>query len=197
MAQLTYTQDYTQQSTWLVRSDHPGALAAVPDAIVQTLGLGNDHLTCWALHPTEQDGYRHDAYLDERGELGLGAAVDVVEVLRPRQQNVVWVDRYHLIATNAPAATATRVLGLYTGGKGSVLLYVHDPSVGGTFAQYVTNVPHAGHIGWNAPHMAAQSRFGVYATDRAPMQIELVCAPAFAPQVQQALQQLAALTASW
>lgn len=197
MATLNWSQDSSRPGVWLVQANHPTALAAIPDALLQVLDLPHDQLAAWALHQSEQVGGRADAYGDERRELGPTALVNVVELLRPRQQNTVWIDRYHLVVASAPAAAASRLLGLYAGSTGSLLLYVCAPASPTTIPAFIAQAPHTGGIGWDDPILASQARFAVRYTERAPHQLQLVVAPVFAQQAQEALQKLAAIANQW
>ncbi|MCW2925683.1 MAG: hypothetical protein JWM98_3087, partial [Thermoleophilia bacterium] len=102
MAQLLVETDPYRPGRWTLRSDNPSVLAAVPDALVQVLDLGAEAMSGWALHPDEQAGGASAAYGDELREIGHGPLVHVVELARPWQHNVVWVDRYHLVVVAAP-----------------------------------------------------------------------------------------------
>lgn len=181
----------------VVRSEHPAALAAVPDALVQVLGLEQDVGSCWALHPSEQDGLRTAAYGEDRAELGMGAHVDVLELTRPRQRNVVWIDRYHLVGSFQPVAVASRLLGLYAGGPGSLLLYVHHPTVTATFQHVVGQAPYDGGATWDAATIVEQSRFAVRYDGRFPQQLRLTCNSTLRSHVAQALHALAGTVAPW
>lgn len=182
---------------WVVSSDHPAAVAAVPDSIVQLLNLSSDAASIWSLHPSEQTGSRLDAYPHERQELGPMSAFEVVELLRPRQPNVVWVDRYHLVA-HAPSATVvSRLLGLYAGSQGRVVAYVHHPSVAGVFRDAVARCPHDDGRDWDVNGIVEQSRFAIQYESQFPAQVRLACATPFRQQTAQALAQLAQTVASW
>lgn len=196
MAELNWEQSYSIPGHWTLRSNHPAALAAVPDALVQYGGLAADRLSCWALHPNEQTGGRFDAYLEERQELGPGAVVDVAETLRPRQQNVVWVDRHHLLATAAPAQAASRLLGLYVASKGSLVVYVHDPATSAPLATFLNSIPISGGNNWSDAHLVSNCRF-VVQYKGPTLQLQLVASPTFALTAGQALNQLRDVVAPW
>jgi len=142
MAQISFTPNARPTlSGWSISSSSPAALAAVPDAIIQRLGVTHDTLTLWALHPSEQDGLRDAAYHDERTELGMYAQCEIIEMARPHRPNVVWIDRFHLIATGAAATCASRIAGLYTGGQGILALWLHDGSVTMQLAEHARSMP--------------------------------------------------------
>lgn len=194
---LTYDRHPFDPGRFQVRSTSASALAAVPDALVQVLGLAGDMITMWGLHPTEQVATRDLAYENERSELGVGAVAEVVEVLRPRRQNVVWIDRLHLVASGAPAAAASRLLGLYVGSEGSLLLYVHHPASAYPLTERVRTVPHSGSQGWDDPAVVSQARFAVHFDGASPAELGLASAPAFAQRVPGVLDELARMTAGW
>lgn len=129
MAQLHVESDPFLPGRWSIRSDHPGALAAIPDAIVQVLGLDSDVLSAWAVHYDEQTEYAENAYANERREIGHGPHAEVIALPRAAQPHVVWIDRQHLLVGAAPAQLATRLLGLYVGSNGTITLAISDPSV--------------------------------------------------------------------
>lgn len=161
MAQLQIESDPFLPGRWTLRSDHPGALAAVPDAIVQVLGLDSDVLSAWAVHYDEQNEYAENAYANERREIGFGPSVEVVSLPRAPQPHVVWIDRQHLVVGNAPAALATRLLGLYAGSNGTITLAISDPSVAGqvhaTLRAMVDGGP-AAEEGWSSDPFVGLNR---------------------------------------
>mgnify|MGYP001450466077 CR=1 FL=1 len=124
MAQLNVETDPFHAGRWTLRSANPSVLAAIPDALVQVLDLGGEALAAWALHPDEQQGIRDAAYHDELREIGHGPIVEVRELVRPWQPNVVWVDRYHLLVVAAQPTLGSRLLGLYVGSKGRIVVGV-------------------------------------------------------------------------
>lgn len=197
MASLEITPELTQPGRWHVASDTPAAVAAVPDAVVQVLGFTTDVSACWALHASEQDGARDQAYVHERQELGPAATVEVLELLRPRQPNVVWVDRFHLLALGAPAAAASRLLGLYVDGEGQLVTYLYQPVSTPAVSEFISQAPHSGGSGWDDPSLVAQCRLVVRADKGRPNQVTLLTPHVLAQQVGQALQQLAAHVAHW
>ena len=180
-----------------VQSDNPAALAAVPDAIVQTLQLTTDSVSVWALHPSEQTGIANAAYQHERSELGSAASVAVRELARPHQRNVVWIDRYHLLARSTDPAVVSRLTGLYVGTQGHLVAYVHDASVNSTFDRIVDNLPNTSWHGWDEPNQIAQCRFAVLYNPAASNAIFVAPAHSFRPQVDTALRQLANVVAHW
>lgn len=194
---LEYARSPHDPGRFDLRSNHPGVLAAVPDAFVQVLGLAGDVLTLWATHPSEQVATRDTAYADERQELGHTGRIEVVETLRPRQHNVVWIDRFHLLATAAPATVASRVLGLYVGSGGSMLLYVHHPASTFQLEQVVAQVPHSGRGQWDSPGIVSLARIALYYDGNQPNSLQLACAPSLAGAAPSTLDQLARHTAGW
>lgn len=197
MAQLHVESDPFHAGRWTLRSDHPSVLAAVPDALVQVLELGSDALAAWALHPDEQAGIRDAAYHDELRELGHGAAVEVVELVRPWQQHVVWVDRYHLVVRAAPPAAGSRLLGLYVGSKGRLVLSVHHPSVAGIVQQLVAAMPADGGAAWEAADHVGSARFVLRYSPDEPDAVQLRAPQPMAHGVQEALGRLAGMVAGW
>lgn len=197
MAQLHLESDPFQPGRWLIRSSHPGALAAVPDAIVQVLQLEDEALAGWMLHPDEQAGIRDAAYHDELAEIGHGPLVEVMELARPWQQNVVWVDRYHLLVAAAPPRIATRLLGLYVGSKGQSVLAVHHPSVAALIQQEIAALPNEAGRTWERQEFVANSRFVVRSAPDLPQAVELRCPQPMAHGVQDALSRLSQMVAGW
>ncbi|MBC7644600.1 MAG: hypothetical protein H7123_05685 [Thermoleophilia bacterium] len=207
MAQITFTSNATPTlSGWSISSHSPAVLAAIPDAIVQRLGVAHDTLTLWACHPSEQDGLREAAYQDERTELGIYAQCEVIELARPHRPNTVWLDRFHLVATSAPASIASRVAGLYVGGDGSpvghpghnrLALWLHDPSVTMQLVDHARSMPLANGAGWDLDAVALSCRCSLLVDARRPGVVELRCPPMFAPAIGETLLQLSQLVASW
>ena len=193
-------------SGWTIASTNASALAAVPDAIVQRLGITHDALTLWAQHYSEQSGLRHEAYAEERDELGIGARCEVVELARPHRPNVVWLDRFHLVATSASATTASRIAGLYTsaehagqhGGSATRLtMWLHDPSVTSMVAAHAAAQPAIEGAGWDDDAIAMSCRCCMLVDARRPGTLELRCPPIFAAGIGEALTQLSQLVAPW
>jgi hypothetical protein len=198
VASLSWEIDpHSATGSLLVRSESPAVLAGIPDALVQTLPTAGDVATIWALHPSEQTGIRDVAYQHEREELGHGAAVDIVEMARPRERNVVWVDRYHLLARTNNLASVARVLGLYVGSGGQLVAYVHHASVSAAVDAAVLTFPHSGTAGWDDPILNSQCRFGLRLAPKAPNQIELTSGGPLRPQIDAGLRQYSALVAGW
>jgi len=197
MAQLQLETDPFLPGRWAIRSDNPSVLAAVPDALVQVLELGSEALAAWALHPDEQAGIRDAAYHDELRELGHGPLVEVVELVRPWQHNVVWVDRYHLVVRAAPSTVASRLLGLYVGSKGRMVLSVHHPSVAGIVQQEVAGMPNENGRDWDRGEHVGNARFVLrYDPDQRDV-VQVRCAQPMAAGVQDALGRLAHTVAAW
>lgn len=197
MAQLLLETDPFQPGRWTLRSDNPSVLAAVPDALVQVLELGADALAAWALHPDEQAGMRDAAYHDELHEIGIGPLVEVVELTRPWQQNVVWVDRYHLLVAAAPASIASRLLGLYVGSKGRMVLAVYHPSVAGIVQTKIASMPNDNARDWDTGDIVANVRFVLRYDPETPGALQLRCAQPMAHGIQDALGRLTMMVASW
>lgn len=129
MAQLSIESDPFLPGRWTLRADHPSALAAIPDALVQVLDLGGETLTVAACHYDEQQEHAEDAYANERQEIGFGPQVEVIALPRAPQPHVVWIDRQHLLVSSAQPPLGSRLLGLYVGSNGSMTLAVSHPSV--------------------------------------------------------------------
>jgi hypothetical protein len=197
MAQLQLEQDPFRAGRWTITSTDPRVLASVPDALVQSLGLGTDPLVAWGLHPDEQDGSRDAAYREELAEIGFGPLVQVVELPRPFRPNVVWVDRYHLLVAAAPATLGTRLLGLYVGSKGQLVVGVHDPSVSATVQQALVALPDQGTANWDSDHLVSQVRFLLRYAPSNPHAVELRAPQAFAQGAQTALLNLQQYVAAW
>lgn len=118
----------------LVVHGSPAALTTVPLRLARAIGEPSDLFAVHALHPSEQDVPSHLAYQEERSELGtapppLGPTVEVVELARPYQQNVVWIDRFHLLVMGAQLDRMDRLLGLYVTSEGQIRIFCHHPSV--------------------------------------------------------------------
>lgn len=206
MAHLVIESDPLAPGRWTVQSSHPGALAAVPDAIVQVTDGGADVLSARAVHYDEQGEFAENAYANERRELGHGPVAEVISLPRAPEPNKVWIDRQHLLVGAAPPKLATRLLGLYVGSNGSITLAVSDPSVAAqvhaTLRAQVEAPPDAV-ASWDADVFVSLNRFvvrygalslhGEKRTDvlqvRAPQQMAM--------NVQNALLQLQQLVAGW
>ena len=200
MAELRIEQDPAMPGAIIVRSAHAGALAATCDTLVEALGGPTDALAVWGLHPHEQDELREQAYLHERAELGHFAQVQVVELARPRERNVVWIDRYHLVATGAQPPVGTRILGLYAGGgqRGTrCALYVHDASVTGMVAPHLQAIAEGVGEGWDDPALLASVRFALLYSSRDPGAVHVRVAMHQVPATLEALHGLAGVVAHW
>jgi hypothetical protein len=197
MAQLLIQTDPIHPGRWALQSDNPSVLAAVPDALVQVLDLGGEVLGAWALHPDEQNGVRDAAYLDELRELGIQSVVEVRELVRPWQQNVVWVDRYHLLVAAAPPAVGSRLLGLYVGSKGRVVISLFHPSVAALVQAEYDAMPNENGRDWDRQQHVANARFAVRYDPEQPQVVQLRCAQPMAHAVQDALGRLAQTVAGW
>lgn len=182
---------------WTLSSDSPAALAAIPDALMQVLDLRGDALAAWALHPDEQDLTAETAYREERGELGYGPVVEVRELPRPRRHNVVWIDRYHLLVASAPAGVASRLLGLYVGSRGRLVLALHHPSVSGMVRQLFDAMPDDNAAAWDDVQLVSQSRLVLRYDPATPDAVQLRAPQPMAMPVQQALSRIAQSAAGW
>ncbi len=206
MAQLQVESDPFLPGRWTLRSDHPGVLAAIPDAIVQVLGLDGDVLSAWAVHYDEQNEYAENAYANERREIGYGPAVEVVSLPRAPQPHVVWIDRQHLVVGNAAPPLATRLLGLYAGSNGTITLAISDPSVAGQVHASLRSMVDGGRDGeegWTSDPFVGLTRFVVRYDalskhGEAPTNAVHVRAPQpMALAVQGAIGQLQQMVAGW
>lgn len=197
MAQLLVETDPFHAGRWNLRSDNPSVLAAVPDAIVQVLDLGAEALAAWALHPDEQAGIRDAAYHDELGEIGHGPIVQVVELARPWQQNVVWVDRFHLLVMAAPPTLGSRLLGLYVGSKGRIVLSVHHTSVAALVQAEVTAMPGGNGREWERSDHIANTRFALRYDPEQTDALQVRAPQPMAMGVHDALGRLVHTVAAW
>jgi len=197
MAQLAVETDPYRPGRWTLRSPNPSVLAAVPDALVQVMELGGEALAAWALHPDEQAGIRDAAYHDELREIGHGPLVQVVELVRPWQQNVVWVDRYHLVVAAAPPPIGSRLLGLYVGSQGRMVLSVHHPSVAAMVQAEIAAMPNDNGREWERDLHVANARFVVrYDPDHGGT-LQLRAPQSMALSVQDAISRLTQTVAAW
>ncbi|MEO6867357.1 MAG: hypothetical protein ABI200_04995 [Gaiellales bacterium] len=197
MAQILVETDPIQPGRWTLRSANPTVLAAIPDALVQVLELDTDALAAWMLHPDEQAGIRDAAYHDELREIGHGPIVEVMELTRPWQQNVVWVDRYHLLVAAAPPRIASRLLGLYAGSTGTIVLSVYHPSVAGIVQQEIAALPNESGREWDRSSHVGNARFVLRYSPQQPQAVELRCPQPMAHGVQDALGRLTQIVATW
>ncbi len=206
MAQLVIDADQFRPGRWTITSDHAGALAAVPDAIVQVTDGGADVLSARAVHYDEQRDHAEDAYSNERRELGIGPLVDVIALPRAPEPNKVWIDRQHLLVGAASPRLATRLLGLYAGSNGTITLAVSDPSVAAQVHATLraqVEAPVDTVAGWDSDQFISLTRFvvrydalslhGEARTD----QVHVRAPQPMALTVQGALAQLQQLVAGW
>lgn len=196
MAQLHVQPDLLVPGSWTVQSDHPGALAGISDAIVQTLGLQGEALAVWALHYDEQDQHAENAYARERQELGMHASAQVIVRPTPARSNVVYVDRLHLVGVAAPPSAGSRLAGLYVGTQGDLVMSVHHPSVTHQIGAALMRLPddadaRSGHA------LVGDSRFVVSIDRRHPTAVQVRAPQPMALSVQDALSRLATLVAAW
>lgn len=197
MSHLILDSDPIHPGQWTLQSSNPAVLAAVPDAIVQVLDLKNEVLAAWALHPDEQAGIRDAAYHDELAELGPQALVEVRELSRPWQPNVVWVDRYHLLVGSAPASVGSRLLGLYVGSKGRIVLSVFHPSVAALIGSEYDTMPSNRAHDWDQPMHVDNARFVIRFDPENLTSLRLRCSQPMAMRVQDALLRLAQTVTAW
>jgi hypothetical protein len=197
MAQLLVENDIYQAGRWTLRSDNPSVLAAIPDALVQVLELGGEALAAWALHPDEQQGIRDAAYHDELREIGIGPLIEVRELVRPWQPNVVWVDRYHLLVAAAPPSLGSRLLGLYVGSKGRIVMSVYHPSVSGMITGELDGMPNENGREWDRSLHVDNARFVLRYDPDQPGAVQLRCAQPMAMGVQDAIARLQQMVAGW
>lgn len=197
MAQLIVENDIYQPGRWTLRSDNPSVLAAIPDALVQVLELDGEALGAWALHPDEQAGLRDAAYRDELGEIGVGPLVEVRELVRPWQPNVVWVDRYHLLVAAAQPTLGSRLLGLYVGSKGRIVLSVYHPSVSGIVHGEFDGMPNENGREWDRQQHVDNARFVLRYDAAQAGAVQLRCAQPMAMGVQEAILRLQQMVAGW
>lgn len=202
MAQLLVETDQFLPGRWTIRSDNPSALAAVPDAIVQVLDLGGESLSATACHYDEQNEHAEDAYANERREVGYGPLVEVVNLPRAPQPNVVWIDRQHLVVGSAPPGLGSRLLGLYVGSNGSMTLATCHPSVAAQVTHFLREDVGRDEA-WERQDFVAMCRFVVRypalsVHGEAPTDLLHVRAPqAMALGVNDALGRLAMTVAGW
>ncbi|MCW2956075.1 MAG: hypothetical protein JWO69_944 [Thermoleophilia bacterium] len=196
MAQLQVQTDMLVPGSWTVRSDHPGALAGVSDAIVQSLGLSGEALGAWALHYDEQDMHAEDAYARERHELGMHANVQVVALPTPARAHTVYVDRLHLLAVAAPPDAGSRLAGLYVGTAGDLVLSVHHPSVTMNVGGVLSQLPHDRSL-QDGQRLVGDSRFVLHFHRDDPTAVQVRAPQPMALPVQDALGRLAGLVAGW
>lgn len=197
MAHLLIQTDPIHPGRWTLQSDNPSVLAAIPDALVQVLDLGDDVLGAWALHPDEQNGGRDAAYHDELHELGIQSVVEVRELARPWQQNVVWVDRYHLLVGAANPAVGSRLLGLYVGSKGRIVISMFHPSVTALVQSEYDTMPNENGRDWDRQQHIANARFALRYDPEQPNAVQMRCPQSMAHSVQGALGRLTQMVAGW
>lgn len=184
---LTVAADPLDPQRLVARSDDPRTLAQIADRLLRALSEPGDTLGGWALHPSEQDGGRESAYREERSLVPYTAIVEVIELARPRQRRVVWIDRYHLLVRGAPPEVGGPLSGLYVGGQGILCLYVHHPSAAHPVSDLVTRLPYSGHNQWDEPHTVAQCRYAMRIDAQEPSLVRIACTPLLTPRALQAL----------
>jgi hypothetical protein len=204
MAQLHVEPNMLVAGTWTVSSDHPGALAGISDAIVQTLGLQGEALGAWCLHYDEQDLHAEDAYARERGELGMYAQSQVVVLPSPHSAHTIYLDRLHLITIAAPPQAGSRLAGLYVGSPGrepraggDLVLSVHHPSVTTHVGGLLGRLPYGGASLRDGHELVPDSRFVLTYDRREPTSVLVRSPQPMALAVQDALGRLATLVAGW
>lgn len=197
MAHMLVETDPLVPGRWTLRCNNPSALAATCDALVQVLDLGGEALAGWALHNDEQAGMRDAAYIDELQELGPMAAAQVVELTRPWQPNVVWVDRYHLLIASAAPPMGSRLLGLYVGSPGRIVLSVHQPSMAAQVQAAIAALPESSGRGWDDPAHVALTRFVLRYDPEEPGAVKVRAPQPSALAVQDAITRLTQHVAAW
>lgn len=119
-----------------VSSPTAQALTTGLQRILESLQNTDAVLSVYALHPSEQDGTAQAAYANERLVTGpSGVVAGIVELPRPREKGVVWIDRYHLLVSGIPLRFGAQLFGLYVGSQGRMIAYVHSPEMLHPFAQ--------------------------------------------------------------
>lgn len=180
-----------------IEASHPAAAAVVVDTLVTAIAQPSDGVTGWALHPYEQDGMADQAYANERRELGDDAMVYVEELTRPRQHGVVWVDRYHLIASGCSARTAHRLCGLYVAGDGGqCVCLIHDPSVSHVMHEHVRAIAHGTTTSWDDQTIAMSCRLALRVGTH-PNTVQLRLPPMLLGAAHAAIDQARSHVASW
>lgn len=197
MAQLLITSDPLIAGRWSLDSSNPTALAATCDALVQSLNVEGEALAGWGLHNDEQTGLREHAYENELQELGPTALAQVVELPRPYQQNVVWVDRFQLVIRSASTATGSRLLGLYIGSKGSLVIAVHHPSVSALVQNDFTNFPNHSGRDWDSAQLINNCRVLISYSAKNPSNLQVRAPQSMAHLVNDSLIRLSQLVANW
>lgn len=197
VAQLTIVaEDAGLVAGLVVSSDNPTATAAAIDHLLHRLAMPSDVVTMWALHPSEQDGLRDQAYLNERRELGSSAMIHVEEIARPRQRGVVWIDRFHLIARTSTPRVTVRMCGLYLDGRGRIVCMVHDPVVSDQMMRHAHAIATGTNQDWGAPEVTMAARCTIRAGD-APGSIHLRIPPLFVTAARDALADAARHVETW
>jgi hypothetical protein len=145
-----------------------------------------------ALHQDEQDIPAHMAYEDERRELGtlpppLGPTVEIIELARPHQRNVVWIDRNHLMVTGAKVDIAHRMMGLYVSSKGQIRIMIHHPSVSHQIHEALRNM--LANLGdRQLPDDVLQlTRFAVWYDPKLPDAVRVWTPPMYAQMISSAI----------
>ena len=181
MADLEH--DLVQPGRFRVRSSAPQSLARVPDILAEELCGPADVLACWALHPSEQDGAISAAYHQELGIVGAHARTHIEELARPRERNVIWVDRYHFTCAGAAPATGGPLLGLYVTTPGRIATWVYPPDSAHQVTTTVAGMPHLGRHGWDAPPAEPMARYMVSWTPGQPGSVSVGLSAHLVPQV--------------
>jgi hypothetical protein len=180
--------DLHRAECFAIHSTDPVFLSQIPDLLCRALSEPGDLLSVHALHSAEQDGTREGAYLQERQVIGPHVTVDVYELARPRQRNVVWIDRYHLIAPGAQPIVAGMLLGLYAGGEGTITLMVHHPTSIQAVESHLYQLPHGGATRWDDPMITSQCRYAVHCSQQQRGVVHVACTPLLVAPALQAIQ---------
>lgn len=188
MLTVTYG-DPIRASRALVSSPDPVLLASIPDVLAATICEPGDVLGCWALHPSEQVATDGPLYVEEQRALGANAHARIIERARPWRRNVVWVDRYNLIASPAPVTSGGPLMGLYAGSQGSVVMYAHPAAGAHAIAQHLEALA-AGTIpieSWQDGPATMFVRWGLMYSSLLPYQVAMTHPAIVAPAVSQSL----------
>ncbi len=124
----------------VLTASSPAELCDAVRRIVPVIAAPGDAMAVWALHPSEQDVAPEQAYAEDRALVG-GADVRIHELARPRQHNVIWVDRYHLLVRGADPSAAWQLMGLYVASAGECIVAIHHPSVAFAVSDLVERLP--------------------------------------------------------
>ena len=185
--------DMLRPGHMVIHHPSPSVLAAVPDAIAQAVAPAGTTCSVWAVHHAEQAASTRDAYAHERAELGLGAHIEVVELVRPRQNNVIWTDRLHLLATHAPASAAARILGLYVDSAGDAVTVLHHPATSAAVVTALQSLPNDPQRSWRQTGLTDAALFIAQVDRRRPGSLDAYVSPPLLQNTIAALHELGAM----